>query len=90
MEYHFGRHPQAWIESPPIVESQGPENKLAHVYRGEDIRPCFFDPRSNEWTPRRFLGATAIPWLLEWLMSYELWLATGQWFGGGVDHGPAA
>lgn len=26
-------------------------------------------------------------WTAEWLLHYEVWLATGEWLG---DHGPAA
>lgn len=26
---------------------------------------------------------TIVPWTAEWLLNYELWLATGEWVGGG-------
>ncbi len=32
---------------------------------------------------------TIVPWLMEWLVYYEVWLITGQWEGGGIPHGPA-
>jgi hypothetical protein len=28
-----------------------------------------------------------IPWACEWLCHYELWVSTGIWHGGGIDHG---
>lgn len=31
------------------------------------------------------IANTIIPWTIEWLYYYELWLATGEWLGGG-DH----
>lgn len=43
----------------------------------------------GEWRPDMLLAATIVPWTLEWLVHYEAWLATGEWRGGGVDHGPA-
>ena len=27
---------------------------------------------------------TLVPWIAEWLFHYEIWLATGQWSGGGL------
>ena len=24
---------------------------------------------------------TIVPWAAEWLLHYEIWLATGEWFG---------
>ena len=29
---------------------------------------------------------TIVPWAAEWLLHYEIWLATGEWFG---DHDPS-
>lgn len=34
------------------------------------------------------LSTTVVPWTAEWLIHYEVWLATGQWTGGG--HAPTA
>lgn len=31
-----------------------------------------------------YLNATIIPWTSEWLFNYEVWLATGEWRGGGM------
>jgi hypothetical protein len=33
------------------------------------------------------LATSIVPWLLAWLIDYELWLATGEWLGGGMPHG---
>lgn len=29
------------------------------------------------------ISDTIIPWVADWLLYYELWLATGEWLGGG-------
>lgn len=41
----------------------------------------------GEWKPRMKLADTIVPWAAEWLLHYELWLATGEWGGGGVHRG---
>ena len=33
-----------------------------------------------------WIADTIIPWTQEWLYYYEMWLATGEWYGGG--HAP--
>jgi hypothetical protein len=33
-----------------------------------------------------FIADTLVPWASEWLFDYELWLATGEWYGGGIEH----
>ena len=30
------------------------------------------------------IAETIIPWASEWLLHYEIWLATGEWQGGGI------
>ena len=42
--------------------------------------------RDGDWREDRALAWTIIPWLLEWLVEYEVWLVTGEWCGGGVAH----
>ncbi|MDY0295864.1 MAG: hypothetical protein RB296_00975 [Acidobacteriota bacterium] len=33
------------------------------------------------------IAKTIVPWASEWLIFYELWLATGEWLGGGIHAG---
>ena len=47
---------------------------------------CLFDPAQEEWTPDMAIADTTLPWTIDWLTSYEGWLATGHWTGGGRDH----
>ena len=37
----------------------------------------------HEFNSHKLLADTIIPWAIEWLYYYELWLATGKWCGGG-------
>ena len=32
----------------------------------------------------QFIADTIIPWTSEWLLHYEIWVATGIWHGGGI------
>lgn len=36
-----------------------------------------------EFDHRCWIADTIIPWTQEWLYFYEIWLATGEWCGGG-------
>jgi hypothetical protein len=55
--------------------------KPPHLYPGD--RLCLYRPGTGEWNRRMLLVETIVPWAAEWLLHYELWLATGEWFGGG-------
>ncbi|WP_244438191.1 hypothetical protein [Afipia birgiae] len=33
------------------------------------------------------IASTTVPWALDWLACYELWLMTGRWTGGGRHAG---
>ena len=59
--------------------------KLPHVYSHSQQRLCLYSPSKNEWNREKLLVSTIIPWTIDWLFYYELWLADGQWFGGGHD-----
>ena len=39
--------------------------------------------RYSEFNSSKLIANTIIPWTVEWLYYYELWLATGEWLGGG-------
>ena len=36
-----------------------------------------------EFNSKMYLASTIVPWAIEWLYFYEIWLATGSWEGGG-------
>jgi hypothetical protein len=37
----------------------------------------------DEWSTDLLIANTILPWTSEWLFHYEIWLATGNWNGGG-------
>jgi hypothetical protein len=52
---------------------------LPHTYVGGWL--CLHEDR--DWGPAMSIADTIVPWTSEWLMYYEIWLATGDWYGGG-------
>jgi hypothetical protein len=83
--------PKIQVVSPKLARRpQEPDTPIPHTYQFLTVgseRPCVYYPRSREWTPAMPIAWTVMPWLLSWLVDYEVWFATGEWFGGGVPHG---
>jgi hypothetical protein len=52
---------------------------LPHVYRDGTL--CLH--LSGEWNENMYFVDSIVPWTAEWLANYEIWLATGDWHGGG-------
>jgi hypothetical protein len=80
--YRVGDRPRAHVVSPKLVPRE-PAGPLPHVYPGE--RLCLYLPSSGEWSSKKSIALTIIPWAIEWLFHYELWHLTGEWSGGGVE-----
>ncbi|WP_206026995.1 hypothetical protein [Jiella endophytica] len=93
---------QCLLRLQPLVEVLSPrlqrrngsaEGALPHVYweHPRAARPgpflCVFDADAREWTLSDPLSTTTIPFTLNWLQSYEGWLATGKWLGLGRHAG---
>lgn len=59
---------------------------LPHIYpsNASGVKLCLWLPDKREWMVSMPLGETYIAWTAEWLLYFELWLATGTWSGGGV------
>jgi hypothetical protein len=69
-----------------ITEPQIEPNSRLHMYRDGTL--CLYDWRDQPWSDKWHLHETIIPWTAEWLVFYELFLATGQWLGVSTLHGP--
>jgi len=82
--------PVVRVLSPRFIRLPGnEEGELPHVYPPkENPSLCLFDPREDEWNPSMLISETIIPWTLDWLACYELWLMTGKWTGGGRHANP--
>lgn len=85
-------YPQIWLLDPPLrLESRySPGVRVPHIYYNKSnpqrSQLCLFDPEADEWDKTMAIADTIVPWAIDWLVSYEGWLATGEWTGGGRDH----
>ncbi len=77
--YRLGRWPKVTVLDPPIRQRDG--QQAPHRY--EDGSLCLFRPKYGEWTAEHMIADTIVPWTALWLYYYEVWLATGEWVGGG-------
>lgn len=75
------RRPVVHVLHPLLTIPKG--KSLPHVFPGDEL--CLHFP--GEWSPDMLITDSIIPWTSEWLYFYELWLATGEWHGGGHDPG---
>lgn len=73
------RRPSVRVLAPALKPTE--DGLLPHVY--DDGTLCLALP--GEWSPTHYVTETFLPWACEWLTFYELWLATGLWYGDGRD-----
>lgn len=90
LTYRDGGVPKVHVLEPKLVRRpEEPDVEIPHTYEHStpgNERPCLYHPSSREWTPEMPLAMAIMPWLLTWLVDYEIWLATGLWLGGGIPH----
>lgn len=84
IEMPRGRTPSVSVLSPALKPNG--EGRLPHVYNTGHL--CLSG--RAQWRPTMLLSETFLPWACEWLAFYELWLATGLWYGDGPDRLDAA
>lgn len=81
--YHPGESPKVWVVGDELEKLDDPN--FPHKYnidaKNKMVRICLY--RHSEFNSSKLLANTIIPWTVEWLYFYELWLATGEWLGGG-------
>jgi hypothetical protein len=85
-------HVEVFVLDPKVGQDpRGTGEPIPHVFRlGHDPEfpaLCLFDPARREWSPEDHVADTIVPWAIEWLMWFELWLWDGVWRGGGRHPG---
>lgn len=91
LTYRRGNPPHVQVLSPSIPELADGHGPVPHLYdRSHPVRLCLYLPRTHEWGPERSLAQTIVPWSADWLFYFEIWLATGEWNGGGEHPAPQA
>lgn len=81
--YHFNKSPQVWIIGDELekLDDDNFPHKFEINRKNKMVRICLY--RYSEFNSSKLIADTIIPWTIEWLYFYELWLATGEWLGGG-------
>lgn len=77
---------EVFVLSPEQLPKAKGKVLLPHVYSTPKQRLCLYYPLWREWDSSMLYVHTLIPWASEWLYHYEIWVATGTWNGGGIDH----
>lgn len=77
---------EIFVKEPKKLRLYKDEKQLPHTYSTTKQKLCLFYPNNKEWSKRTLLVDTIIPWASEWLFFYEIWLFTGEWLGGGIEH----
>lgn len=87
LQYEDGNPPHVFVLDPLPLKLAEKQTRLPHVYDHSKQRLCLYYPDGNEWNNTKSIAQTIMPWTIEWLYHYELWLITGEWLGGGSFHG---
>lgn len=82
--YSLDKRPVIRVLSPKLVFPI--DHKLPHVYSHQNQEICLYYPPADEWHSGMLFTKTILPWASEWLYHYEIWAATGEWQGGGIEH----
>jgi hypothetical protein len=78
VDYKLNERPDVEVVEPALESRDG--TKPPHLFPGDKLCLCL----NGEWNGTMLLATTLLPWAAEWLLHYEIWLATGEWCGGGV------
>ena len=78
-----GRFPEVWA-SGGALERCDDFGSIPHKFgfdaKAKSVNLCL---QRRDWNGRQLIADTYVPWAMEWLVFFELWLATGEWLGGG-------
>lgn len=85
VSYKKGEAPKIFILDPPKLKLPDGVKVLEHVYDTKKQRLCLYYPKAKEWKETMTISSTIMPWTIEWLYHYEVWLINGgSWQGGGI------
>lgn len=87
VSYKKGSTPKVYILDPPKLRLPVGEKSLEHVYNHNKQQLCLYYPKAKEWNETKTIASTIMPWTIDWLYHYEIWLITGHWKGGGIHPG---
>ena len=84
LEYSIGWKPKVFVSGDGVKKIDDPD--FPHVFHRDieknEIQLCLC--YGDDFTSEMLIAETYIPWAIEWLYYYEIWLVTGEWCGGGL------
>ncbi len=84
LEYGLGFEPKCTILAPEVIPSPD-----IHMYQDRSL--CLYYPLDLPITFRMNLAFHTVPWLIKWILFYEIWLLNGKvWIGPEAPHGTVA
>lgn len=81
--FEIRKKPEVFVVEPEKLKMANGKFKLPHVYDNTKQKLCLFYPDDKEWNTSKMIASTIVPWTIEWLYHYELWVILGKWMGGG-------
>lgn len=74
---------QVFVTGENLKELDNPDfpHKYKIIKDKHTVKICL--DRYQVFNKYKYISNTIIPWTIEWLYYYEIWLATGKWLGGG-------
>jgi len=77
--YEMPNRPEIRVLSPELKPRLDCD-RIPHVFSENKL--CVH--QAHEWSGRKILAMTIVPWISAWLYFYEIWYATGLWLGEGT------
>lgn len=76
--------PRVWASGGAISRCENLQlvpHKFAFETDPPRVRLCL---QYADWSSSQPFTETVLPWCSEWLVHFEIWMATGEWHGGGI------
>lgn len=88
--YKIGLRPQVTVTGDDLPGLDRPDfpHKFTIDRKNNSVKICLH--LRHEFDSSELISDCIIPWAAEWLYFYEIWLATGEWCGGGKHPGRPA
>ena len=87
LEYLWGKTPRVYVSGGELLGLES-FDAIPHQYSNltTDHKVCVCLDRLP-WDSTTIIARTLIPWAIEWLAHFEVWLISGKWTGGGIHNG---
>lgn len=90
LKYRLGARPVVLLQGDNIqgLDRTGFPHKFSIDRENHCVSLCLH--LTHEFDSTQLIADTIVPWAVEWLYFYEIWLTTGEWCGGGKHPGRPA